>query len=164
MRILSLDPGTEKGGLGLFKEEDSKIELLESRQVPLKGKNLSDRLAYYYAYLDEFLNKEPDVKVIALEKTFVAPPDKKTGEYKYDIQSPLKLSMARGVVYAIAGKYNITVYEYMPGDVKQTITGNYHANKKMMIRQINKTYNKEFEEDEADAIGIGITHFLKRKT
>lgn len=164
MKILSLDPGTEKGGLGLFKEENSKIELIESRQIPLKGKDLEDRLAYYYSYLDEFLSKEPDVKAIALEKTFVAPPDKKTGEYKYDIQSPLKLRMACGVVYAVAGRHKIKVYEYMPGDVKQTITGNYHANKKMMIRQISKTYNREFEEDEADAVGIGITHYLKRKS
>lgn len=168
--VASIDPGTEKTGISLLREENNRIKLIESHQVPLIGKTLEGRLAYYYQWLDNFININKPSHA-ALEETFVAPYDDKKGTYKFNLDAPLKLSMARGIVWAVAGKYNIKVYEYSNGDVKKTATGNHQATKSMIIRKMSETFKKyleennrkSFEEDEADSVAIGITHLITRR-
>lgn len=169
-KSLVIDPGTEKLGISLLQEENNRIKLLDSNQLYLIGKTTEERLAHLYQWLDEYVNKNKPSE-ISLEETFVAPYDNKKGGYKFNLDAPLKLSMARGVVYAIAGKYNIKIYEYSNGDVKKTATGNHQATKSMIIKRISEIFKKylddrnrnSFEEDEADSVAIGITHLINRR-
>lgn len=169
-KILSVDPAQVKVGISLLREETNRIKLLDSNQVYLIGKTTEERLAHLYQWLDEYVNLNKPSE-IALEETFVAPYDNKKKEYKFNLDAPLKLSMARGVVYAIAGKYGIKVYEYSNGDVKKTATGDHHATKSMIIKKISEIFKKylddnnrkSFEEDEADSVAIGITHLITKR-
>ena len=159
MRVLNLDPGTIKCGLSILESADNKIKLIDSVQLILQGKSLEARLYFLFNFLDEYLTKYL-VDEVALEETFVAPIG------KFNLDAPLKLSMARGIVWAIAGKYNLKVFEYSNGDVKKSITRNHSATKQMIIKQITQIFGKNgkvFEEDEADSIAIGITHLMARK-
>jgi crossover junction endodeoxyribonuclease RuvC len=162
LKILAGDPGSNKVGISCLSLSLGKIELINSNQVYLEGKSLEERLNFLYNYLDKYLSSNP-VQEIALEETFVAPFDKKTGNYKFTLDAPLKLSMSRGIIWALAGKYGIKVYEYSNGDVKKAITRNHQASKKMMMNQIGKIFGKKFEEDEADSVAIGVTHLIAKK-
>lgn len=161
-KSFTVDPGTNKVGISLLQEIENKIKLLESHQVYLIGKTTEERLAFLYQYLDNYvnINKPSDA---ALEETFVAPYDNKKGGYKFNLDAPLKLSMARGIVYAVCGKYGIKVYEYSNGDVKKTVTGNHQATKNMIIRKMSDIFKRKFEEDEADSVAIGITHLISKR-
>lgn len=161
-KTIGIDPAVFKIGCSTLALNLGKIELINSNQVYLEGKSLESRLNFLYNYLDNYLSLNP-VSEIALEETFVAPFDKKAGNYKFSIDAPLKLSMSRGVIWALAGKYNIKVFEYSNGDVKKAITRNHQASKKMMIDQISKIFGRKFEEDEADSVAIGITHLIAKK-
>ncbi len=157
--ILSVDPATFKLGISRLNNVNNKIQLVESIQLYLIGKTTEERLNHLYQYLNEYLAKNP-VKEIALEQTFVAPFDNKKGGFKFTLDAPLKLSMSRGVIYSLAGKYGLKVYEYSNGDVKKTVTGNHQATKNMIIKKMESLFGKKFEEDEADSIAIGITHLI----
>lgn len=162
LKILSADPGSNKVGISCLSLSSGKIELINSNQVYLEGKSLESRLNFLYNYLDNYLSLNP-VSEIALEETFVAPFDKKAGNYKFTLDAPLKLSMSRGIIWALAGKYGIKVFEYSNGDVKKAITRNHQASKKMMMDQVSKIFGKKFEEDEADSVAIGVTHLIAKK-
>lgn len=163
LKILSADPGSFKVGISCLElTNQGKIELINSNQVYLEGKSLEERLNFLYNYLNNYLSLN-SVSEIALEETFVAPFDKKAGNYKFSIDAPLKLSMSRGVIWSLAGKYGIKVFEYSNGDVKKAITRNHQATKQMMMLQIGKIFGKKFEEDEADSIAIGVTHLIAKK-
>ncbi len=157
--ICSIDPGQNKIGLSRLNQSENKMQLIESIQLFLVGKTTEERLNYLYNYIDNYLSKNP-VSSIALEETFVAPFDDKAGKYKFNLDAPLKLSMSRGVIYALAGKYNLKVYEYSNGDVKRTATGNHQATKNMIIKKMESLFGRKFQEDEADSVAIGITHLL----
>lgn len=157
--ILSVDPATFKLGISRLNNANNKIQLVESIQLYLIGKTTEERLNHLYQYLNEYLAKN-SVKEIALEQTFVAPFDNKKGGFKFTLDAPLKLSMSRGVIYSLAGKYGLKVYEYSNGDVKKTVTGNHQATKNMIIKKMESLFGKKFEEDEADSIAIGITHLI----
>jgi len=156
--ILSIDPGTEKCGISILSKK-IKIEIEYSKQLPLIGSSLEQRLWYLFEFLDQLISSyKNSIECIALEQTFVAPMD--NGKAKYNIQSPLKLSMARGIVWSLAGKYGLKVYEYHPRDVKFASTRNYNASKKMIMREISKHWKAGVNEDEADSISVGLAHYL----
>lgn len=154
---LSLDPGTNKIGAAILDlTKDGRIELIDSQQVPL-GRNSRPefRLRNLQIFIEKYLSKHPFIKTIALEKTFVKPINSKN---RVNIDAPLKLSMSRGVIYAAAGAFNLLITEYQATVVKRTVTGDAKANKSMIIRAVSKIFGKDFQEDEADAIAIGIHH------
>lgn len=161
-KIISIDPAQSKLGISLLEETDNKIKLIDSNQLYLIGKTIEERLAHLYQWLDNYVNVNKPTEA-ALEETFVAPYDNKKGGYKFTIDAPLKLSMSRGVVYSICGKYGIKVHEYSNGDVKKCSTGNHQATKSMIIRKMSEIFKRPFEEDEADSVAIGITHLVKKR-
>lgn len=162
-KIASVDPGGLKCGISLLQEIDNRVKLLESNQIYLIGKTLEERLAYLHQWFDNFANLNKPSEA-ALEETFVAPYDNKKGGYKFNLDAPLKLSMARGVIYSVCGKHNVKVFEYSNGDVKKMATGNHQATKSMIIRKMSDTFKRKFEEDEADSVAIGITHIIHRRS
>ena len=82
LKILSADPGSFKVGISCLElTNQGKIELINSNQVYLEGKSLEERLNFLYNYLDNYLSLN-SVSEIALEETFVAPFDKKAGNFK----------------------------------------------------------------------------------
>jgi len=158
-KIISIDPGSLKVGIGILHNDmlSNKIILNKSIQLPLKGKELYHRFNFLYDEVDK-LCKEFEPEEMAIEETFV---DK---EFKYGIDAPLKLSMSRGVLYAVAGKYNMPCFEYNNKKIKQCICRNAGASKRMMIERISQMFKIEASEDEAMSIGVGITHILMQKS
>ena len=90
-------------------------------------------------------------ETLALESLFFANNQK----------TAIAVGQARGVILAAAGKNDLPVFEYTPLQVKVAVTGYGRAKKEEVEKMVVKItgYNKSIkEDDEYDAIAIGITH------
>lgn len=164
---LGIDPGSFKIGIALLHEDFNKIILDESHQLPLQGKTLEKRLCFLYESTENIIKKYPSITEFAIEATFVQKQEQNQGTAEssgYSIQAPLKLSMSRGVLYSVAGKYNIECFEYDNRKIKQIVCGNANCGKRAMIERMSKMFKINAQEDEAFSIGISICHLLMQKS
>lgn len=165
VRTLAVDPGSAKVGINIMDLKERQIFLVESWQLPLIGKKLWDRLYYLGVEVEKIIQKySPGLHNVAVEETFMtsATTTNSKGEstYRFNKDSPLVLSMSRGVIYYVAGKYNLPVYEYAPTLCKKLLTGNATASKNMVIAAANTKFNGNFQEDESCSIAVGHAHLL----
>ena len=58
-----------------------------------------------------------------------------------NVQSMLKLGRAQGVAIAAAMQAGLTVNEYSPKKVKQSITGNGNASKEQVLKMLQRLLN-----------------------
>lgn len=158
-RTLAIDPGTEKVGITDLELINTKIYILDSIQLKLEGKTKEQRLFSLFNQLDIHMEKHHEqIDDISTEATFVVPYNNKK---KISISSPLSLSMARGIIYAIGGKYKKTITEYDNTTHKKSLTGEGDAKKTQIIRAVKQRLNKEVEEDQAMSVSIGFCHLLE---
>jgi len=83
-----------------------------------------------------------------------------------NLQSMLKLGRAQGVAIAAAISQGISVTEYSPKKVKQSITGNGNADKEMvwkMLQRIVRLEEKPKYFDATDALAVAICHHFQDK-
>ena len=155
--ILGIDPGTRITGYGLIRVDGSHFEPLDfgcirpnpSLELPQKYLMLFNAIELL---LDQF---QP--QFVAVETQFV---DK-------NVQSALKLGMARGVILLAAAKRGIPIHEYTPRKAKLSVVGNGSASKQQvqkMIQLLLKLPILPQPEDAADALALAICHAHSRKT
>ena len=78
-----------------------------------------------------------------------------------NVQSALKLGMARGVVLIAAARRGIPVFEYAPKKAKLAVVGNGSASKEQVQRMVQlllKLTVLPEPEDAADALALAICH------
>src|SRR5215212_2074368 len=81
-----------------------------------------------------------------------------------NVQSMLKLGRAQGVAIAAAMSANLSVTEYSPRKVKQSITGNGNADKEQVWKMLQRlTTIKHDPEcfDASDALAVAICHHFQ---
>ncbi len=152
--ILGLDPGTLIMGFGAIRIEKSKVEMLDFGEIYLKDiKEHHARLAYIItktqALIDEF---KPDE--CAIEAPF----------FGKNVQSMLKLGRAQGVAIAAAYNRGLTVTEYAPREIKQSITGRGNATKEQVWRMLQRIMSIDLEPskyDGTDALSVALCHHYK---
>ena len=81
-----------------------------------------------------------------------------------NIQSMLKLGRAQGVAIAAAMQAGLTVTEYSPRKIKQSITGNGNADKMQVLKMLQRILN--FNEDPkyldaTDALAVAVCHHFQ---
>ncbi len=154
--VLGIDPGTNVMGYGLVHVKGTKMELivmgvlrLEKVIDPaLKLKKIFDRVV---ALIDEY---KPDE--LSIEAPF----------FGKNVQSMLKLGRAQGVAIAGALSRNLTVNEYSPKKIKQSITGNGNASKEQVSAMLKTLLKfKETPEflDATDALAAAVCHHFQKK-
>lgn len=151
MRILGLDPGLRHTGWGLIEQIGSHFDFLAAGVInPDTTLSLADRLAELHDSLKQVIQQwKPDS--CAVEETFV----------NKNPSSTLKLGQARGVVLMTPALLHLPVGEYTPNQIKKTITGVGHAEKKqvdMMVRTLLKTVPEGMPPDASDALAIALCH------
>lgn len=157
MRILGIDPGMTRTGLGLI--ETSKIgaptviEWLTIETSP--GLPLADRLRELSLDLQNYLSDaKPDLAVV--EKLFFAT-NKRTA---------MDVSHARGVILSTLSTHSIEVREATPLQLKTTITGDGRADKKQMqtmVKRILKLKETPTPADAADGLALALYGAFTRK-
>lgn len=149
--ILGIDPGTQILGYALLKG-GSKPSLITMDVLKLaKEKDIYARLQMIHAKITELITTYHPTH-FAIEAPF----------FGKNVQSMLKLGRAQGVAIAAAMHYQLSVTEYAPKKVKQSITGNGNADKERvwkMLEQILKLEKKPAYYDATDALGVALCHY-----
>lgn len=151
MKIIGIDPGLTKTGIGIIEIKNNNISYLSSSTIySSTNEQLSVRLSHFHEELKKIINfYKPDVS--AIEETFV----------NNNPLSSLKLGHARGALMLSLSLANLAVYEYSTTKVKKTVTGVGRAEKhqiQAMVKILLPLANFK-NEDEADALAVAICHY-----
>ena len=150
MLVLGIDPGIAITGYAIlsFTKDDIKVVASGSIQTS-KNKSESQRLAELYDDICEVIETyKPDIA--AIEQLF----------YFKNLKTVIPVAQARGVVIMALAQHNITLSEYTPLQVKQTITGYGRATKDEVKQMTSVALGCEMPklDDTVDAIAIALCH------
>jgi crossover junction endodeoxyribonuclease RuvC len=149
--ILGIDPGTRITGYGVIKVVSAHHEPIDFGCIrPPVNLPISERYLALFNALEHLLETHnPDA--VAVETQFV---------YK-NVQSAMKLGMARAMVILAAARRKIPLFEYTPKKAKLAVVGNGAASKEQVQRMIQlllKLPDLPEPEDAADALALAICH------
>jgi crossover junction endodeoxyribonuclease RuvC len=152
--LLGIDPGTRITGYGLITSE---MEVLDFGCIRPPPKDpLEMRYKVIFESVEMILQThKPDA--IAIESQFVLK----------NVQSAMKLGMAKGMVLLAAARKNIPIFEFAPKKAKRAVVGVGSASKlqvQHMIQRLLKLPKLPEPEDAADALALAIclSHQLEK--
>ena len=132
-RILGIDPGTNILGFAVIEVDRDKIDVLEIGVLHLKDKGEhTDKLKEIFLEIQEIIERYLPQE-LAIEAPF----------FGKNVQSMLKLGRAQGVAMAAGMTMGLTITEYSPKKVKQSVTGNGNAAKFFQQNFLGVTGNLE---------------------
>jgi len=157
IRILGIDPGSQRTGVGII-DVDASGRITHVHHQPitlLLAENFALRLKVLLDELDALITRFAPQEV-AIEKVFMARnPD-----------SALKLGQARGAAMCAAVLRDLPIHEYAAKEVKLAVVGKGGADKQqvqyMMALLLN--LNGKIQADAADALAVAVTHAHVRAT
>ena len=150
MKIIGIDPGLTKTGVGIIEVRNNTLAFVASKTIYSKPTDpFATRLNHFYTELTEIIKiYQPDEA--AIEETFV----------NKNPTSSLKLGHARGALILTLSLCDLKVAEYSATAVKKAIVGVGRAEKEQVQMMIKVLLPKaDFKtEDEADALAVAICH------
>ncbi|MBI4470711.1 MAG: crossover junction endodeoxyribonuclease RuvC [Acidobacteria bacterium] len=150
MRVLGIDPGSERTGFGVVESDGRSHRLVEFGAIHSGRGAFPDRLVRIERMLREVIVRTaPDV--VAVEEAFHA----------VNVKSALKLGHARGVAILAAARDGIPIFEYSPLEVKSATVGYGRAEKHQvqeMVRLLLGLKESPQPFDAADALAVAICH------
>ncbi len=148
MKILGIDPGNSRVGWGLIQKEHGNVVFVSCGTLETRAKNQFDKILEISGRFADLL-KELEPELIGIERLFFSK-NKKTA---------LAVAEARGVLISQALALKIPIYECLPSEAKQAVTGYGLSDKKavagMVIRILNIKIKPEHD-DATDALAIAI--------
>src|SRR5699024_4864198 len=126
MRILGIDPGSRRTGVGIIEGE----KLIHAETLRLGGGPMPERLGQIFSDLSRLIG-EYRPQFAAVETVFMS----------RNAQSAIKLGQARGVAICAAVEAGLEVHEYAPRAIKLAIVGRGGAGKEQvqhMVRALMK--------------------------
>ena len=152
MRVLGVDPGLTRCGLGIVENGSAQKLIMVGVgviQTP-SDLELSQRLLALETELITWITEfKPDV--IAVERVFS----------QLNIRTAMSTGQAAGVALLIAARLGIPVAMHTPTEVKAAVTGSGRADKKQVALMVQKLLSlKEIPKpvDSTDALALAICH------
>ena len=154
-RVLGVDPAASgPTGYGIIETDGRLCRMLHygalkvapKRQKESLGAVLQDVHALLCRLMDEF---SPDV--LAVESVFTA----------LNMRTALRLAEVRGVVLLAAAQRGVAVHSYSPREVKASVAGYGHADKRqmqLMVRALLEMKETPEPSDAADALAVALCH------
>lgn len=156
IRILGLDPGLRKTGWGLIETTGTRLSYVACGVVTSEGDEpLALRLKSLYDGITAIVRDyAPDE--VSVEETFV----------NKDAQATLKLGHARAMALIVPALAGIPVAEYGANQVKKSVVGVGHADKRQVQAMVRILLPKSDAKtaDAADALAIAIAHAHHRRS
>lgn len=152
--FLGLDPGTTRIGYGLVKKEGGKLSLIDCGAIEIKKPNVGERLVFLEKKLGQII-KARRPNVAGIEKLYFAK-NKKTA---------LGVAEARGVMLLCLTRAKVPTLEFDPTDVKRTVAGDGHCDKKTLAKITCLTLGVKIipgPDDVSDAVAIAIRTSFER--
>lgn len=155
--ILGIDPGLHITGFGIIKQEGSKTFLLDYGYLKMSSaKSIPERISIFHTFFCEKI-AQWQVTDLALETPFLGK----------NAQNFLKLGYLRGILYLISDKHKLSVHEFAPREVKQSITGFGGAEKDQVARVVMQLFPKlqtPSKYDVTDAIAVTLCGLWRKQT
>lgn len=154
IRILGIDPGLRRSGWGVIESDGVRLSYVASGYVgSTSDEDLAFRLREIYQGLAGVLTSFKPQEA-AVEETFV----------NENARATLKLGQARGMALLAPAMSGLRVYEYSPNQIKKSVVGAGHAEKKQIQVMVKLLLPKATfsNADEADALAIAICHAHQR--
>ena len=149
--ILGIDPGTVIMGFGIISVTGKDVALICKGILKLSAKDDAyEKLQQIHEKVTSLISEQkPDC--FAIEAPF----------FGKNVQSMLKLGRAQGVAIAAAMSAGLSVNEYSPRKIKQSITGNGNADKLQVLKMLQTLLkftddNESF--DASDAVAVALCH------
>ncbi|MCK4859389.1 MAG: crossover junction endodeoxyribonuclease RuvC [Candidatus Omnitrophica bacterium] len=153
MRILGIDPGTAITGFGIVEKKGSKLRFIDCGIIkPKTGLTLAQKLRYIYQEISRII-KNGNLDIAVVEDIFF---------YK-NFRSAVKIGEARSIAILAAANQDLEVKEYLPTEIKQSITGNGRASKVQVQNMVKRLlgFSKTPFSDAADALAVAICYCHK---
>ena len=152
MRILGIDPGLTRCGLGVVEAGPSKTLTLVSVAVATTDSSLPTplRLAEIADAVEHAL-EEAEPSAVALERVFS----------QHNVRTVMGTAQVSGVVMLAAERRGIPVALYTPSEVKAAVTGSGRAPKAQVAQMVTRLLGPDVPAkpaDAADALAIAICH------
>ena len=151
MRILGVDPGSQRTGYGCIDTEGNRHHVVDCGAVTVPPRiPLAEKLLVVHRGLAELLARHrPDV--VALEDLF----------YARNVRSALVLGHVRGALMLAAAAAGVTICEYTPAEVKQAVVGYGRAEKRQVQQMVALLLGMEQPPtplDVSDALAVAVCH------
>jgi crossover junction endodeoxyribonuclease RuvC len=155
MRVLGIDPGLTRCGVGVVEGETGRpLRMVDvgvlrtSADVPV-----AQRLVTIERGVDAWLEEHrPDV--VALERVFA----------RSDVSTVMGTAQASGVAMLCAARRGLSVVLHTPSEVKAAVSGSGRADKAqvgLMVTRILRLDAAPKPADAADALALAITHIWR---
>lgn len=154
-KILGVDPGTNVMGFALIEVfgNDAKyihMDVFHLKKYPDHQTKLKEIFLQLQEIIETYLPKQ-----MAIEAPF----------YGKNVQSMLKLGRAQGVSMAAAMTMGLSIHEFSPKKIKQSITGNGNASKEQVAAILSGMFNisipsKYLDATDALAAAVCLQHQL----
>ena len=151
MRILGIDPGTYRLGVGLIDTNRDEMSYVKSFLLTAsKADQLSDRLHVLYEGLVKIIEQwEPDEA--AIEQPFV----------HLNVRTSMAIGYVQAIAMLAAAHYNIPVQMYSPREIKKSVTDYGNSTKEQvheMVKVMLDLENLQESLDVSDALSVTICH------
>lgn len=153
MRVLGVDPAAAgPTGYGIVESDGRQCRMLHYGALKINARKQKEGAALREVHgllcglIQDFA---PDV--MAVESIFSA----------LNVRTALRLAEVRGVVLLAAAQHGVEVHSYAPREVKATIAGHGHADKRqmqIMVRAILSMSTTPEPPDAADALAVALCH------
>jgi len=156
MRIIGIDPGTGILGFGVIESNGGKNQLVDAGVIrtPVKEDDAVRLQTIYEEVTDIIAQNKPEE--MSIEKLFFA----------QNVTKAMTVAQARGVVLLAGMQAGLTIAEYTPLQIKQSLTGYGRADKKQMqemVRVLLGLKDVPKPDDCADALAAALTHAAASK-
>lgn len=156
MRVLGVDPGLTRCGLGVVDVNGRKCSLVSVEVAASPSTwEVPRRLALIADALDALIaTHEPDA--VAMERVFA----------QHNVRTVMGVAQASGIVMLAAERAGLPLALYTPSEVKAAVTGDGRAAKAQigfMVTRILGLAEAPKPADAADALAIAVTHGWRGK-
>lgn len=156
IRIIGIDPGLRNTGWGIIDVKANALSFVAAGTIKAAtDADLANRILEIFNALNAIIGEwQPDEA--AVEETFV----------NKDARATLKLGQARGAALLAPAKAGLQIGEYAPNQVKKSVIGVGHGDKKQIKMMVGILLPKaKFDSDDAaDALAIAICHAHNRQS
>ena len=155
MRVLGVDPGLTRCGLGVVEGQAGRPLLLVSVDVIRTAPDLGIalRLLRLQSAIEEWIAlHQPDV--VAVERVFS----------QHNVTTVMGTAQASGVALAAAGRCGVAVALHTPSEVKAAVTGSGRADKAQVTSMVTRLLRlpvRPAPADAADALALAICHLWR---
>jgi crossover junction endodeoxyribonuclease RuvC len=155
MRVLGVDPGLTRCGLGVIEGAPGRPLRLISTDVirTPPGDDIGARLLALEVELDRWLVRhEPDA--VAVERVFS----------QHNVRTVMGTAQAGAVAIVCAARRGVPVALHTPSEVKAAVTGSGRAEKAQvaeMVRRLLQLTEPPRPADSADALALAICHLWR---